>query len=173
MKEIGGGGRGKHRALLPVSTPQESIPLLLFLLNDENWRWHSFFSVFTNLVLYSVPTQSKPKIAHENSRFTRVQWRGVVCRSGVYSPLHFTCCSLSYCWRWHFDCKGLIIYSIEGQRRRGQGRWGESRERGIGKVVEDVVPGHNRFYNFNVWEREELLLMWCSWLATSRAFTVL
>lgn len=97
MKEIGGGGRGKHRALLPVSTPQESISLLLFLLNVENWRWHSFFSVFTNLVLYSVPTQSKPKIANENIRFTRVQWRGVVCRSGVYSPLQFTCCSLSYC----------------------------------------------------------------------------
>lgn len=111
------------------------------------------FSLITNLVLKSLSTPSKTRTTHKHSRFTSVQWGGLQIW-GLDNPLQFTCSSLSCCRRLCFDCKGLSIYRIEGPRRRGLERWGESRERGIGKVVEDVAPGHNRFYKFNVGERE-------------------
>ena len=49
-----------NRAVL-VSTPQKDIPLLLFLQSSQNLSWLSFFSIFINLVLHSVSTQSKKR----------------------------------------------------------------------------------------------------------------
>lgn len=61
-----------NRAVL-VSTPQKDIPLLLFLQSSQNLSWLSFFSIFINLVLHSVSTQSKTKTTRKSNWFTRVQ----------------------------------------------------------------------------------------------------
>lgn len=119
-------------------------------------------------MFYLVPTQRKTKTIHKSSDslsspgFHGVQREGEGINLGFSHPssVH-PFFPILLC----FEIGGLSIYKIIGPRK--------GREEAVGRVVVDVIPGHNRFCNFNLRESKEVLLVrcLCPWLAEGRKVT--